>query len=240
MNIDDIVKIGEALKWRGVYDPNKKYYRENIVTACGSVFRCKVLLSQGEPPFHVIDEDGTIEFFNPDIWDVLVDALSFYNFAVESNALSKKTWEYIELVEQTVEQQQEEIKRINQTDADQQKQINSLIEGQKAHSDTLTNIGKRLDKNDTDHQKFENDISNLDQDIEDLKDKVSAIDSQYDDLDSASYCFANGRWYNDLPWDNDQFWSNQYSPIKITTLSDNEAIEMVKELFNLQTTTNND
>lgn len=93
-NNDNVVKIGTALKWRGVYDLTKKYYQENIVTENGCVFRCKVLSAIGENPVKITDEQGHIVYQNTDIWDVLVDMAYYYNYLVDNRKLTKELQEY--------------------------------------------------------------------------------------------------------------------------------------------------
>ena len=114
MNTDNIVQIGTALKWRNTYDPDKTYYQENVVTACGSVFVCKALQSQGQPPMGTDDsnDQGHAKFTNTDIWDVMVDALWYYNLAVDSDNRSKETLEYIKKLDQAIKDQQDNIEKI--------------------------------------------------------------------------------------------------------------------------------
>lgn len=68
----NIVKIGKALKWRGVYDNSKKYYAENVITCYGGVFRCNVSVAQGIPPYEM-NEDGLPTIQNSETWTCLVD-----------------------------------------------------------------------------------------------------------------------------------------------------------------------
>ena len=88
---DSVIKIGTALKWRNTFDPDKIYYKENIVSACGCVFRCKVQKTQGKSPIGVTDIQGHIAYDNPDIWDVVVDMLYYYNFAVDTQIVTQET-----------------------------------------------------------------------------------------------------------------------------------------------------
>lgn len=85
--MNNIVKIGTAIKWRGVFDKNTKYYLENIVSLCGSVFRCKVPVTQGKSPIEVIDNVGRIAYANSDIWDVVVDFVDYYNGRIDNEIL---------------------------------------------------------------------------------------------------------------------------------------------------------
>ena len=85
--MNNIVKIGTAIKWRGVFDRIPKYYLENIVSLCGSVFRCKVPVTQGKSPIEVIDNVGRIAYANSDIWDVVVDFVDYYNGRIDNEIL---------------------------------------------------------------------------------------------------------------------------------------------------------
>lgn len=109
MNNNNIVKIGTALKWRNTYDPGKKYYQENIVSACGCVFRCKIFQSQGQSPVQTVDEEGHLGFANTDVWDVVVDMAYYYNFCVDTNNLTRQTLAYVKLLDETCQRQQTEI-----------------------------------------------------------------------------------------------------------------------------------
>lgn len=98
----NIVKIGKALKWRGVYDNSKKYYAENIVTCYGGVFRCNVSVAQGIPPYE-LDEDGLPYLYNSETWTCLVDTswiiewvLAFKNFKKETVARFEDDERHIE------------------------------------------------------------------------------------------------------------------------------------------------
>lgn len=126
MNNNNIVKIGTALKWRNTFDVAKKYYQENIVTACGSVFRCKVLQAQGKPPVRATDEFGHIVYANEDVWDVLVDMAYYYNFAVDSNKLTNETLEYVKLLDKAYQKQQQEIEAIREDNKEQWKHIHDI------------------------------------------------------------------------------------------------------------------
>lgn len=79
MSQNNIITIGTALKWRGIYDKEKTYYQDNIVLEAGCIFRCKVLQSQNLPPVSVNDEDGHFVFINKDVWDVILDMSIYYN-----------------------------------------------------------------------------------------------------------------------------------------------------------------
>lgn len=78
-NNNNIVQIGSALKWRGIYEDNKKYYQENIVTMNGCVFRCRVLQTQNTPPLEADVTENELKYINTDVWDVIVDLSDYYN-----------------------------------------------------------------------------------------------------------------------------------------------------------------
>lgn len=79
MNQKNIITIGTALKWRGIYKQEKTYYQDNIIVAAGNIFRCKVLSTQNKPPIQVADTDGHLELVNQDIWDIILDMSEYYN-----------------------------------------------------------------------------------------------------------------------------------------------------------------
>lgn len=126
MNNDNIVKIGNALKWRNTFDIDKKYYQENIVTTCGCVFRCKVLQAQGKSPIKSTDESGHIVYANTDVWDVIVDMAYYYNFAIDTQEVTKETLEYVKKLDAAFQKQQEEIEAIQADNKDQWNHIHSI------------------------------------------------------------------------------------------------------------------
>lgn len=126
MSNNNIVKIGVALKWRNTFDVTKKYYLENIVTACGCVFRCKVLQAQGKPPVRATDEFGHIVYTNEDVWDVLVDMAYYYNFAVDSKKVTNETLEYVKTLDNAYQKQQKEIQALQKENEDQWKRIDEI------------------------------------------------------------------------------------------------------------------
>ena len=81
--MNDVIKIGKATKWRGSYSDEKTYYKENVVSMCGSVFICLKDKATGKPPIIVTDEAaGIISVGNTDVWECVVDAVNFYNRAL--------------------------------------------------------------------------------------------------------------------------------------------------------------
>lgn len=73
------LKIGEALKWRGVYDNALTYYRDNVVVMCSCVFWCRQLFTRGVPPLVYRSSDRMYQFANTETWVCLVDNLWLYN-----------------------------------------------------------------------------------------------------------------------------------------------------------------
>ena len=112
MNNNNIAHIGTALKWRNTFDLETTYYQENIVTACGCVFRCRVLQAKGITPIGLADKQGHLTFANPDVWDVVVDMSYYYNFAVDTQNMTKETLEYVKNLDEALKKQAQEIKRI--------------------------------------------------------------------------------------------------------------------------------
>ncbi len=93
MNQNNIITIGTALKWRGIYDREKTYYKDNITLDAGCVFRCKVLQSQNQPPVKMTDEDGHFVFINQEVWDVILDMSVHYNKIADIEHFAGETME---------------------------------------------------------------------------------------------------------------------------------------------------
>lgn len=106
-NSNEIVKIGVALKWRSTYDSEKTYYQDNITTLGGSVFRCKATSITGKSPMGATDEKGHLSYANTDVWDVVVDMVQYYNWALDSNLLANETLEYVKKAVQTATEAKE-------------------------------------------------------------------------------------------------------------------------------------
>ena len=126
INNDNIVKIGVALKWRNTFDLTKKYYQENVVTACGCVFRCKVLQAQGKSPIKMTDDQGHIVYTNTDVWDVLVDMAYYYNYAVDTRKLTQQMSDYVKKLDEAFQKQQKEIEALQKDNRDQWNHINDI------------------------------------------------------------------------------------------------------------------
>lgn len=104
-NNNNIVQIGSALKWRGVYEDNKTYYQENIVTLNGSVFRCKLLQIQGLPPCEVTGD--VLKYINTDVWDVIVDLSEFFDKLLNQEVVNKDLLSKIANLQETIQEQQD-------------------------------------------------------------------------------------------------------------------------------------
>lgn len=126
INNDNIVKIGVALKWRNTFDLTKKYYQENVVTACGCVFRCKVLQAQGKSPIKMTDDQGHIVYTNTDVWDVLVDMAYYYNYVVDTHKLTQQMLDYAKKLDEAFQKQQKEIEALQEDNRDQWGHINDI------------------------------------------------------------------------------------------------------------------
>jgi hypothetical protein len=75
----NLISIGTALKWRGLYDESKTYYKDNIIADLGCIFRCSANSTKGQAPVSEPDENGNFELTNTGIWDVILDMSSYYN-----------------------------------------------------------------------------------------------------------------------------------------------------------------
>lgn len=120
----------------------QKYYQENVVTVCGCVFRCKVLQAQGKTPVRIADDAGHLAFANTDVWDVIVDMVYYYNFAIDTNNLTKETLEYIKKLDAEWQKQQKEIEAIQK---DNKKQWERIIEIEKLNAEQQREINSVLD-----------------------------------------------------------------------------------------------
>lgn len=103
MNNNNIITIGTALKWRGIYDREKTYYQDNIILDAGCIFRCKVLQTQDQPPVRVTDEDGHFEFINQDVWDVILDMSVYYNKIADIEHYAEETMESAKKLKEALE-----------------------------------------------------------------------------------------------------------------------------------------
>lgn len=217
MNNNNIVKIGTALKWRGTFDINKRYYQENIVTLCGCVFRCKILLAQGKPPISIFDEAGHIEYANPDIWDVVVDMASYYNFVIDEKFLVENINKQVQENTRQIQFHRKEIDAIKLEDLrqweaiddfayDLQQQINNIIGNS---STNLAAIEKYIKDHKIEHllidDKFEKLIENIERIDEINQLQQEQIDYWYD----RNPVYISGLWDNELLWANHLYWENE-------------------------------
>lgn len=90
---NNIITIGTALKWRGIFDKEKAYYQDNMVLEAGCIFRCKVLQTVNQPPVKMTDEDGHFELINQDVWDVILDMSVHYNKIADIEHYAEETME---------------------------------------------------------------------------------------------------------------------------------------------------
>ena len=93
------VRIGTALKWRGVYDNDETYYYDNIVTASNCIFRCAASSAHGLPPVEAIDNSGHVKYSNPQTWDVILDMKDFSNLNKDFGEMLKEYYEKISHIE---------------------------------------------------------------------------------------------------------------------------------------------
>lgn len=132
MNTNNTVLIGNALKWRNVFDINKQYYQENIVTTHGCVFRCKALSCKGKTPVVELDESGHIAYTNTDVWDVIVDMAFFYNNAIDTGAMVESAFDQLALLNVQMEAHKKVIdamsKQIYKEHAEITKKLDDLID----------------------------------------------------------------------------------------------------------------
>lgn len=190
INNDNIVKIGVALKWRNTFDLTKKYYQENVVTACGCVFRCKVLQAQGKSPIKMTDDQGHIVYTNTDVWDVLVDMAYYYNYAVDTRKLTQQMLDYAKKLDEAFQKQQKEIEALQEDNRDQWGHINDII----SHNSRLTALESQF-------ALF----------IQQYTTQQTIIEQHQSQLETLMDCFTVlnvGKWQNLLLWDNTSKWSN--------------------------------
>lgn len=90
---NNIITIGTALKWRGIFDKEKAYYQDNMVLVAGCIFRCKVLQTVNQPPVKITDGDGHFELINQDVWDVILDMSVHYNKIADIEHYAGETME---------------------------------------------------------------------------------------------------------------------------------------------------
>lgn len=270
MNNNNIVKIGTALKWRNTFDITKKYYQENMVTICGCVFRCKVLQAQGKTPVRIADDAGHLAFANTDVWDVIVDMAYYYNFAIDTNNHTKETLEYIKKLDAEWRRQQKEIEAIQEDDkkqwehileieklnAEQQREINSVLDTYSCFSegiwfdtllwnnDLLWDNNKYAITDDLQNQidelsnRHKEDIEQIVSDIEEINAHMTRHEEeqnqindylleQCDNWNNSISCFSEGVWENLLYWGNMSLWDN--NKFSITEDLQNQIDDIVEQ-----------
>ncbi|WP_303027629.1 hypothetical protein [Duncaniella muris] len=257
INNDNIVKIGVALKWRNTFDLTKKYYQENVVTACGCVFRCKVLQAQGKTPIKMTDDQGHIVYTNTDVWDVLVDMAYYYNYAVDTRKLTQQMLDYTKKLDEAFQKQQKEIEALQEDNRDQwghindiekvnteqQRELNSIFDTISCFSEGIW-IDTLLWSNETiwDNNKYaitddlQNQINVLDENHRQVAYQLRAIgreqtaqDDNIAKLGEHFGCFVDGVWGDLFIWNNDHLWANGAGVIDEAIADTNERIDVISE-----------
>ena len=257
INNDNIVKIGVALKWRNTFDLTKKYYQENVVTACGCVFRCKVLQAQGKSPIKMTDDQGHIVYTNTDVWDVLVDMAYYYNYAVDTRKLTQQMLDYAKKLDEAFQKQQKEIEALQKDNRDQwnhindiekvnteqQRELNSIFDTISCFSEGIW-IDTLLWSNETiwDNNKYaitddlQNQINVLDENHRQVAYQLRAIgreqtaqDDNIAKLGEHFGCFVDGVWGDLFIWNNDPLWANGAGVIDEAIADTNERIDVISE-----------
>lgn len=257
INNDNIVKIGVALKWRNTFDLTKKYYQENVVTACGCVFRCKVLQAQGKSPIKMTDDQGHIVYTNTDVWDVLVDMAYYYNYAVDTRKLTQQMLDYAKKLDEAFQKQQKEIEALQEDNRDQwghindiekvnteqQRELNSIFDTISCFSEGIW-IDTLLWSNETiwDNNKYaitddlQNQINVLDENHRQVAYQLRAIgreqtaqDDNIAKLGEHFGCFVDGVWGDLFIWNNDHLWANGAGVIDEAIADTNERIDVISE-----------
>lgn len=221
MNNDNIVKIGAALKWRGVYDPAKRYYQENIITLNGCVFRLKVLTAIGIPPVEFEEESGHLVYVNGDVWDVVVDMAAYYNHAIDSANLIKKTWEAIESIGKEVKVHHNQIIQL------QEYQRRCQLEHEMFKLEHQA-INKRIDALELvwfDVENHQERIARLEALVPQLLDEIDRQkeinrrqQEQIDDLLNSTVKEPGKAWDNDKFWNNSASWFDNVLGDKIPVI----------------------
>lgn len=241
MNNNNIVKIGTALKWRSTFDINKRYYQENIVTMCGCVFRCKILLAQGKSPVDITDDYGHIKYANPDIWDVIVDMAHYYNFVIDCEEAIKNVTDRSEQNSNSINEQQKEIERLKRENNDQWYEIDKSFKYLENKFDKVSNdLLDKINEFAVEFRKQIEDLAKINEDeldkiyeyqelheivhqgidkaLEEFADRLAQID-QTDEMQQRQINYllyrisvcSNGIWDNGLMWVDESYWENNYT-----------------------------
>lgn len=182
----NIVKIGKALKWRGVYDDSKKYYAENIITCYGGVFRCNVPVAQGIPPYE-LNEDGLPTIQNSETWTCLVDTtwiiewvLAFKKFKDETLERFTKDEQHIEEHCKKLEEHQKDIEGLGTS-------VSELVERDKGHdlliknlTRTVGSVSDKANKNEKDIETINKKISDSDLTLGELQKQIAETNNRID------------------------------------------------------------
>ena len=177
----NIVKIGKALKWRGVYDGSKKYYAENIITCYGGVFRCNVSVAQGIPPYE-LNEEGLPIMQNSETWTCLVDTswiiewvLAFKKFKNEAIARFETDEKHIEEHCGKLDEHQLHLESLDQS-------INGLKKKDEEHETAFRKFSDETNKRFTEAEKHIEDhctqLKNHQKSIDLLNDSIKNLEEK--------------------------------------------------------------
>ena len=99
------IKIGGALKWRGVYDPTMSYYTDNVVTMCGCVFWHRPEFTRNVPPvMKRVQGSNFYEFANTETWTCILDNLWVYNNCKDIQVMFDRVQYNINLLNNLIEE----------------------------------------------------------------------------------------------------------------------------------------
>jgi len=173
----NIVKIGKALKWRGVYDNSKKYYAENIVTCYGGVFRLNVSVAQGIPPYE-LNEEGLPTIKNSETWTCLVDTtwiiewvLAFKKFKNEALARFEKDEKHIDEHCKKLKEHQKHLETLDSS-------IEDLKKKDVGHELLINNVTRTVSQVSNKADKNEKDIANINKKIGDSELTMGELQKQ--------------------------------------------------------------
>lgn len=184
---NNIVKIGKALKWRGIYDRSKKYYAENIVTCYGGVFRCNVSVAQGIPPYE-LNEEGHPLICNSETWTCLVDTSWIVEWVLAFKKFKNDTLSRFESNEQHIAAHCERLDRQQASIESLEESVNELRVKDEEHELTMnslsTTIGKvseKVDKNEDDIAKINKKIGDSELTLGELQKQIAQTNQRIDE-----------------------------------------------------------
>lgn len=183
----NIVKIGKALKWRGVYDNSKKYYAENIVTCYGGVFRLNVSVAQGIPPYE-LNEEGLPTIQNSETWTCLVDTtwiiewvLAFKKFKNEALARFEKDEKHIDEHCKKLKEHQKHLETLDSSIEDLKKKDvgHELLINNVAR--TVSQVSNKADKNEKDIAAINKKVSDSELTMGQLQEQIQTTNKRIDE-----------------------------------------------------------